>query len=152
MSIQEVEVTIAVTHGWIGDLVIKIFSPGNAEVTLMSRPGMDEQDDDGDDCDPCGSNPEYGDGSNLDAAFPIHFADAAPNDAEDMGMGLSDSEVVCEADALCDYAPNPDAGPGVALSDFAGTDPNGTWLVCVADGSPQSSGDLGPVTLSVLAY
>jgi len=57
--------TVAMTHTWIGDLTIKLISPANTVVTLMSLPGTAEAADNG------ASVP--GDSSNLLATFPISF-------------------------------------------------------------------------------
>ncbi|HZO14107.1 MAG TPA: proprotein convertase P-domain-containing protein, partial [Polyangiaceae bacterium] len=54
-SIQEIRVTVGITHNSIGDLVIKLVSPTNKVMTLLNRPGMNEPDDLGADCSspPC---------------------------------------------------------------------------------------------------
>jgi cysteine-rich repeat protein len=42
-TVATAQVTVGLDHTWIGDLVIKLISPGNAKVlTLMSRPGLAE--------------------------------------------------------------------------------------------------------------
>lgn len=143
-AIQRVEVTVGVEHNYLGDLVFKLISPSDTVLTLMSRPGHDEPVDTAD-----GTS---GDSSNLRASDPITFADDASTDAEQMGAGIGALAEACQDDGLCDYFPNPGAGPGTALSDFAGENPVGTWQFCAADADTGDSGTIDRVILRVLAW
>ena len=153
-SIQEIRVTLGISHNSIGDLVIKLVSPTNEVTTLLNRPGMNEPDDLGADCanPTCGPASNYGDLSNLSGASPVTFFDAAMTSAEDMGADIGGPETVCQDDAICEFTPSPGSGPGTNLADFNETDPNGDWSVCVGDAAPADAGDLELVTLSILAY
>ena len=66
-TLFDVNVTIALDHTWIGDLVIKVQDPSGTVITLMSRPGVSEPADNGD------SSVGNGDSSNLLATFAITF-------------------------------------------------------------------------------
>lgn len=144
-TVQRVELTVAMDHDYVGDLVIKLVSPTGTVTTLMSRPGRDEPADT--------SSEPNGDSSDLRKEFPITFRDDAPYDAELMGDDINGGEVVCEDDEECDFFPNPGAGPGInGMADFALEDPTGTWLACFADGDDTDEGTVDAVTLTVLAW
>jgi len=129
------EIEVGISHGQVGDLVIRVQSPSGIESTLMSRPGYAEADDDGEGVG--------GDTSKLKTKFPVVFRDAGLVDAELMGIG----NVVCQDDGLCDYFPNPGASEGVNLSDFVGEQSNGTWRICFADAEPGATGFVDEVSL-----
>ncbi len=131
------QVTVGLDHTWVGDLVFKLLSPGNAKIlTLMSRPGLVEALDDGN-----GTSLES---SDLAKAFPILFKDGGAKDAELMGNTILNAAVVCKDDAACEYAPNPGKGPGLKFTDFAGVQSMGTWKFCVGD---AAGGDLGKIDM-----
>lgn len=132
--ITDIDVTIGMSHTWIGDLTIKLVSPGGTVLTLLSRPGFAEPADDGTGC--------CGDSSNLAFAWPITYDDASPNDAELMGAGIFSAEVVGDPanGTPNNYFPNPGAGPGVALADFNGLNALGNWTLYIGDGV---GGDVG---------
>jgi len=140
-AVAQVRVTVGIDHPFLGDLVIKVEDPGGLVSTVLSRPGIDEPVDD-----------EYttnGDNSDLSASHPITFRDDSVNDAELMADSIGPDEVACRDDGVCDFAPNPGAGPGTNLSDFNGRSPVGTWRVCVGDGYSGDPGWLESVTLLV---
>jgi subtilisin-like proprotein convertase family protein len=135
--VANVEVTVALSHTWIGDVTVKVSDPLGQIVTLASRPGLAEATDDGEDC--------CGDSSNLDKGFPLIFKDGAANDAEQLGAAIAQtSQIACKDDGInpCEWNPNPGSGPGMALADFVGVKASGTWKVCVGD---SGIGDLGTV-------
>jgi len=145
-EVREVELTVAINHNFIGDLVIKVVSPRGTVTTVLNRPGYDEPADT--------DIPVGGDSSDMRASDPITFRDGAPIAAEQMGGTLESNDVVCRDDHHCDHAPSPGRGPGTSLADFQGEPPGGVWRVCVADGS-SGDGDTGVIqslTLSVLAW
>lgn len=125
-------VDFAMTHSWVGDLVVKLVNPNGDILGLMSRPDLAETADDGTGC--CGSN------SNLSANDPITFSDTAAVSAEAMPAGFADVNI-CTDDGICEYSPAPDTVVGLAtLADMVVTDPNGTWQMCVGD---SGGGDFG---------
>ncbi len=134
--ISDIDVMIGMSHTWIGDLTIKLVSPGGTVLTLLSRPGLIELVDDGTGC--------CGDSSNLGFAFRITYDDASPNDAELMGAGIFSGDVVGDpANGTPDnYFPNPDSGPGVALSDFNGQNALGNWTLYIGDSAALDTGAL----------
>ena len=134
---QVAEVKVAIEHGEVGDLVIKVRSPDGAITTLMSRPGFAEGADDG-----AGNG---GDKSSMKKVFPVGFRDAGLVDAEMMGIG----NVVCQDDGLCDYFPNPGSGPGTNLADFFGITSVGVWTVCFGDAEPGGMGYVDAVSLEI---
>jgi subtilisin-like proprotein convertase family protein len=139
-TITDLDVEVAISHTWAGDLVIKLVSPSSEVLTLMSRPGLAEPADDGTDC--------CGDSSNLDISFPLTFDDDAAISAEAMGSTLDSAGVICQDDAECDFAPAPDTGPGTNLAQFNGQDGAGTWQVCVGDSGGGDTGDFDSVVLN----
>jgi len=142
--VDDVEVTVAIQHGWVGDLTIKLVSPDDKILTLLSRPGLAEQLDDGSEC--------CGDSSNLSAAFPLTFRDAADVDAEQIGAALPGTDhVVCKDDLLapCEWAPSPGSGPGVDFSDFRGDTAVGAWKLCVGDANVPDAGMLDAIELAI---
>ncbi len=143
-SVQRVRVTVGIDHNYVGDLVIKLFSPLGTESTLMSRPGVAETAD-------TYSEPS-GESSNLTASSPITFRDDATDSAEDMGDTIPDYDEICYHDNRCEYLTAPGAGPGSSLADFNGEDPVGIWKLCVADADDIYSGTIQSVSLSVLAW
>ena len=143
-DLQWVEVEVAIDHNYLGDLIAKLVSPASTVLTLMSRPGVNEPAD--------SYHEPNGDSSNLVATHPIRFADVATNDAEYMGSSIADWEEACKDDGRCAYYPNSGAGPGIALADFGGEDPVGTWQLCVADGDSGDSGSVQAAELTVLAW
>lgn len=140
-TINDVIIDLSIiTHTWIGDLVIKLESPNGTVLTLMSRPGLSESADDGNEC--------CGDSSNLDGAA-ITFSDAGVTDAEDMGSTIDGTLSVCTDDGFCSYFSNPGAGPGTAFSDFAGEDPAGIWTLYVGDSQSIDAGTFNSWTLNI---
>ena len=135
-------VTAWLDHTWVGDLVLKLLSPDNTVVTLMSRPGVIESSDDGT------SASGAGDSSNLLSTFPVTFADGGPKSAEAMGSTLIDSQVVCRDDAACTYDPNNGAAAAGKLSAFIGKPLLGTWRFCAGDAGMGDTGTIQQVRLT----
>lgn len=140
LSIDQVE--LAINHPFIGDLVIKLKSPSGTFVTLMSVPGFAEPADNG-------NSPGFGDDSDLVAAAPIRFATGAPTSAEAMGSTLGATSKVCAEDTLCDYAPNAGAATPGDFTTLVGEVSQGTWQLCVGDGSLGDAGELASVKLTM---
>lgn len=142
--IRDVQVTTAIEHGWVGDLTIKLFSPENKVLTIVSRPGLNEVGDDGSGC--------CGDSANLSTSAPLTFKDGAANSAEDLGLALpATNQVICVDDGIvpCEWAPAPGSGPGLNFGDFFGDTAAGTWKLCVGDSNISDAGILDAVTLTI---
>ncbi len=140
--ISDIDVTIGMSHTWVGDLTIKLVSPGGMVLTLLSRPGFDELADDGTGC--------CGDSSDLGFAFAITYDDASPNSAELMGSTISSGLIGDPANGSPDnYFPNPGAGPGVALADFNGLNAVGSWALYIGDGAGGDTGILDRWSLTI---
>ena len=142
--IEAVSVVVAIDHGRLGNLTIKLASADGTTLGLMSRPGFFEAADDGSDN---GTTVEYGpegDQSDLWSSSPITFADDAVADAEAMGKDLYGADTaVCASDGVCAYFPNPDSVAGVTrLGDLAGEAVTGAWRLCVGDSAPGTGGTL----------
>jgi hypothetical protein len=90
----------------VGDLVVKLVAPGQAQVPVLSRAGAAEARDKGDDA-------PLGDGSDLVASRAITFADDAPQSAERMGVGLDDARAICRDDGACRFWPAQGAAAGL---------------------------------------
>ncbi|MCB9569924.1 MAG: hypothetical protein H6710_22350 [Myxococcales bacterium] len=131
-NVYDVAVEVGVDATWAGDVVMKLVAPDDTVLTMLSRPGLNENADNGTGC--CGTS------ANLESTSPLTFKDGNPNDAETMGMGQASSFVICKDDAKCDYFPNPGKGIGTSFAaDFRGKSVIGTWKFCIAD---ASGGDL----------
>lgn len=140
--ISDIDVTIGMSHTWIGDLTIKLVSPGGMVLTLLSRPGFDELADDGTGC--------CGDSSDLGFAFVITYDDASPNSAELMGSTIISGLIGDPANGSPDnYFPNPGAGPGVALADFNGLNAVGSWALYIGDSVGADTGILDRWSLTI---
>ncbi|MCA9657637.1 MAG: proprotein convertase P-domain-containing protein [Myxococcales bacterium] len=134
--VEEVEVEVGINHPWLGDLVIKVYSPANKVITVLSRAGMSELADDGG-----GVSVE---GSDLSAGAPITFLEDAPYDAETLGDGvnLGNSGIACQDDGRCEYTPNHGAAAAGSLADLAGELAPGTWQICAGDAGSADKGTL----------
>lgn len=142
-TVQTAQVLVGLDHPWIGDLVFKLFSPGNAKtLTLMSRPGIVEAADNGTEISLESS--DYG------KAFPVLFKDMGAKDAELSGNTIGSAGVVCKDDMFCEYFANPGKGPGLKFTDFAGVASAGTWKFCVGDAGPGDVGTLDMVKLTLI--
>jgi cysteine-rich repeat protein len=139
-TVAGLEVELAMRHPWVADLVIKLIGPGGSPivVTLMSRPSIDEPADDG--------TRMNGNDANLAVAFPIRFVDGAAVSAEDMGDGIGNRNV-CEADGICDFAPDPGAAAAGDLGRFVGGPASGAWRLCVGDAAGADVGAIDSVAL-----
>jgi subtilisin-like proprotein convertase family protein len=146
--VSEVEVgSLGLVHGWVGDLVVKLVSPAGTVLTLLSRPGYNEPQDDGNGC--CGEDSDLA-YEGATGAGALSFSDLAATSAELLGAGLSGSGKACLDDGVCALLPSPGKGPGLALSDFYGENAVGTWQVCVGDAGSSFAGTFQQVTLELV--
>jgi len=132
-AVTTVSVRVAMSHTWVNDLRLSIWSPSGAKLTLLNRPGT-------------GST-----SADLLATYPITYADGAPSDAETMGSGLSNGQGVCRDDARCAYRPNPDgdAGSLASFAGYVGLGATGNWQFCAADLVASDIGRVNTVTLAL---
>jgi subtilisin-like proprotein convertase family protein len=143
-----VRITVPITAGRLGNLVIKLLTPAG-NYALMSRPGYVEPNDTGDNDGDAGSS---GDSSNLAAANPITFAMAATVSAENMGNTINGGQTVCADDGVCSFIPDAGAtGLSANLATLNGTSKVGNWSLCIGDahtglGGFFDSGDTGTPT------
>jgi subtilisin-like proprotein convertase family protein len=133
--------SVAMAHTWVGDLVVKLISPANTVVTLMSRPGVVEAADDG--------TAAGGDSSNLVIGFPVTWKDGAAVSAENMGNTIANAGNVCQNDGICVFDPNAGAATPGKLAAFIGQAGPGTWKLCVGDGGLGDIGSIDQVKLVV---
>ncbi len=145
--VRHVELSVGIATKNVGDLVLKLrrsSDPDGPVVTLLSRAGMDESEDDG--------WGDSSDNSNLSSAHPIRFRDDAVHDAEDMGRTISSHQAVCQADGQCEFAPNAGAAIAGSLDAFNGLQAHGLWELCVADAAGSEGGVLDEVRLEILSW
>lgn len=137
--VADLELRLGLDHPYIGELTVKVQSPGGQILTVLSRPGKTLMQDDGLGC--------CNDSSDLSKAYPITFKDAGIHDAAAMGSTLAVAQVVCKDDLWCEYRPNPSAGPGIAFTDFLDETAAGVWKVCVGDSTDGDIGTLDSIRL-----
>ena len=143
-DIQWVTLEVAVDHGWLGDLVIKLVPPAGMPVaTVLSRAAVAEGVDDYIDL--------TSEGSAIRPGSPVTFDDTAAVDAEELGATIVGG-VVCQDDLVCDVRSNPGAAVGEGLVDLVGASPAGTWRVCFADADDGVAGSAKGARLTVLAW
>jgi subtilisin-like proprotein convertase family protein len=129
--IAGVTVTVALSHTWAGDIVVKLASPSGTWLTLVDRPGLPAR--------------TQGAGADVRDIFPLTFADNAARSAESIGSGLSSTQTVCRDDRRCLYQPEQ------PLSTLTGESPRGTWRICARDASRNDIGALRGASITVAA-
>ncbi|HOX72964.1 proprotein convertase P-domain-containing protein [Dokdonella sp.] len=146
-TVATATVTVAMSHTFVGDLTIKLFSPGGTPITLVSRPGVVETADDGND------TAGFGENSNLAIANPLTYDDTAPNPSEQMGKVPSDlatGDIICAfAGSPCTYAPSPGAATAGNLGSLNGQSKVGNWSLCLGDSAAADTGTLDGWTLTL---
>jgi len=127
--VEQVSLSVALTHTWVGDLVITLASPVGPPVTVLERPGFHEF--------------SYGYPSNATYTAPVAFADHHPRDAGEYGSRLLGTQRVCADDGACTFRPEePFAG-------VVGEAAPGTWQVCVGDAAGSDTGTLRGADLTL---
>ncbi len=117
--------TVGITHDWVGDLVIKLTSPKGTTVTLLSRPG----------------------GANNNGR---NFCQTLLDD--DNANAPSIQQI---SNSLTSPVGPPYTGtfrPLNPLSAFDGENPNGTWMLNVADVDSTSTGTLRAFSLILTGF
>jgi len=117
-TIEDLDVTLSIDHGWTGDLVVTLQSPSGTRVTLVDRPGLD------------GSAVGYG---CRFAGLQVRLDDEAALDLEDQ----------CEDD-LGGTVPaiGGTLAPAEPLAAFDGELGSGIWVLQVSDWAEENSGTL----------
>lgn len=138
--VNALSLQLAISHTFVGDLVFKVQNPSRTKtVTLMSRPGFAELQDDG-------ASSGAGDSSNLNSSYPVTFSDSYTTSAESMGAipsTLGNADVVCrDQGSPCNYHPNPGAAVSGNLSMFDGDPVGAGWRICVGDRAETDVGSI----------
>ncbi len=146
-TVATATVRVAMSHTFVGDLTIKLVSPASTVITLVSRPGVVETADDGND------TAGFGENANLAIANPLLYDDAAANPSEQMGKVPSDlatGDVICAfAGSPCTYAPSAGAATPGNLTSLAGQNKVGNWQLCLGDSASADTGTLDGWTLTL---
>lgn len=135
-KITSLQVTVAITHEYIGDLTIELEAPDGRSILLLDRPGL-----------PFPQSPGNGggDSSSLDADFPITFSDDAPSGipAELMGAAIGEGRIVGTGEPGNPNNYVPAAGMTLGgLDSFIDTSLSGQWTLHVGDSSTGATGVL----------
>lgn len=134
---SDVNVSIAATHTWVGDLTFRVQPPSGTNLTLINRPGR--------------TGTGAGNSDDLISSTPILYDDTAPSGvlAEDQGDGCAGT-IGVTAGCPDNYIPSPDAadtpiaGEGANLAQWNGlNNVVGVWTLCAGD---SAGGDTGPLT------
>ncbi|WP_299227693.1 proprotein convertase P-domain-containing protein, partial [uncultured Psychroserpens sp.] len=134
----DIEVEVAMTHTYVGDLEIELIAPDGESIILLTRPG---------------TGGGFGDSSNASMSGAITFSDTASVNAEDMGDTLNSSETICLDDGICDYLPN--SGPPTSFAQLSatilanGSNPNGVWTLNVSDNANDDTGSLDSWSINI---
>lgn len=122
--VNEVTVSVDISHTWVGDLTVTLESPDGSTVTLLDRPGIDPP------ATCCGCSND-----NLD----IDFADG-------VGLDAASLEALCSgSDPWYSGA----AQPVELLATFAGDAVDGDWTLCVSDGAGGDGGFLNSWSIEI---
>lgn len=138
-TVATTTVQVAMAHTWVGDLVIKLFSPAGTPITLVSRPGFADTVDDG--------SGGFGASDNLVVASPLTYDDAATDSAETMGS--TTAATVCADGPPCTYAPDPGSATPGNLGSLSGQSKVGNWQLCLGDSAGGDTGTLDGWTLTL---
>ncbi len=143
-AVYNTTVNVNINHTWIGDLTIKLRSPGGTILTLLNRPGSTAPDN--------GADSPIGDSSNWSSSL-ITFGDGTGPEAETMGGSLSDTQSICTNDGVCAHDPSPDTAvqPPSTFGNFRTTDATGVWTLCVGDSAQLDTGVMNQWQLHLTA-
>jgi subtilisin-like proprotein convertase family protein len=150
-NITDLNVSVAATHTWVGDLTYRLQSPGNAStLMLMNRPARNITG--------------TGSPANLAQATPLVFDDAAASGRSAETAGQNPVGTNCTSTSTVgtdcppdNFIPAPDAtdtpiaGVGTNLAQFNGTLADGTWTLCAADSASLDTGTLQSFSLIITA-
>lgn len=137
-TIEDVNVSLAITHLWLGDLVVKLKSPTGTVSTVLSRPGVDE---------PTDENGYVGSDADWDGDM-ILFDEQSGGPSTEL-MGTFGNPVCGGRVGDCEYTPDQGAGQGAGLDvDFDGESYAGLWDLCVGDADQIVEGTWNDFELS----
>ena len=149
--VADVQVQIGMSHTFVGDLTIKLISPSGSILGLVSRPGVVETADNGNDV------AGFGENSNLLTANPLTYTDSATTSAEQMGkvpIDLATGQTICvDGGTPCSYAPAPATVAGLAnFQGFDGQNAVGNWQLCIGDSAGADTGTFNNWTLTLATF
>jgi MYXO-CTERM domain-containing protein len=144
-TIADINVTIGMSHTWIGDLTIKLVGPGGQVLTLLNRPGSAAAD--------TGVDSPFGQSDDFTFANLIAYDDEATGGAAELMNSTSDSFIGGGAGADSgSYTPGPVGGLGGELASFAGYDglsAVGNWTLYIADSAAGDTGTLDQWSITI---
>lgn len=139
--VGDVNVSIAASHSWIGDLTFRLQAPGGSQLTLINRPGRVASG--------------AGESDDLAVATPISYDDTAPSGISAESMGVGCTGIVGAGCGPNNYIPAPNvadtpiAGVGTNLAQYTGLASNGVWTLCVADSAAGDTGTLSSWSITL---
>ncbi|MBK8465224.1 MAG: proprotein convertase P-domain-containing protein [Chloracidobacterium sp.] len=114
--------TPGINHSWVGDLIVKVTSPGGTTVTILDRPG----------------SPATTNGCNSNNLAQLLLDD-------DGGFPAVESQCAADATAF----PTGTFSPNNALSAFDGQNPNGNWTINISDNAAVDTGSARAFSLVI---
>ena len=130
-TVNSIDVSVALTHTWVGDLIVRL-THGSNSVTLLNKPGASS---------PTGA----GDSSNLIASSPLNFSDTGLAAASTLGSGCTSLETVGVSAGCLNLSFMPDT----SFSTFIGNIAAGDWELTVIDTMDLDRGTLVNWTLNL---
>ncbi len=144
--ITDLNVIVAITHEYVGDLTLKLRGPDGTTIMLVNRPGDPFNADDGAD--------GGGFSANLSTDYPITFDDEAASGlpSEFMGVFESDTEAIGSVvGSVTNFQPSNDLLVPAPLSTFDGKSLAGDWTLYVGDSTPDEKGTGSLANWSLIA-
>lgn len=134
--ISDLQISVTMTHTWVGDLTLTLVAPGADEHTLFARTGLTVE-------------PGFGDNSNLDGAYIFSDTLTTSNNWWAVAADLNSSQIIPPGNYRTTLSgPSPEGGvETVILDSFESAYPAGTWRLLISD---SSGGDLGEVAAAAL--
>ncbi|MBK8467353.1 MAG: proprotein convertase P-domain-containing protein [Chloracidobacterium sp.] len=122
-SADPVSTTPGINHSWVGDLIVRVTSPGGTTVTVFDRPGF--------------TGTGFGCNSNNLAQIVL----------DDDG-GFPAVEVQCGANSAAAF-PIGTFSPNNLMGAFDGQDPNGNWTINISDNAVGDTGSARAFSLVI---
>lgn len=121
-TVTDLRLSLELDHPWVGDLAVKLESPGGISVTIFDRTGR------------------------VPAGFPGPFGCGG----DDVAATFRD-DAALSVDEVCSISTSPVLGgslrPNQSLGGLHGLEPTGTWKVVVSDMQSGDTGVLRSLTL-----
>jgi len=111
-----------INHSWVGDLIVRVTSPGGTTVTILDRPG----------------SPATANGCNSNNLAQIVLDD-------DGGFPAVESQCATDATAF----PTGTFSPNNAMSAFDGQNPTGNWTINISDNAAADTGSARAFSLVI---